>query len=101
MVLRVYLIPLILHVNHALLYRMKIKSNIAISETGFIFNPATGDSFSANAMAAEMLAAIKKGNTAEQVKREILQKYDVRPETLEHDWEDLLLQLKAANLLDA
>ncbi|WP_428329429.1 PqqD family peptide modification chaperone [Mucilaginibacter sp.] len=79
---------------------MKIKKNIATSENGFIFNPATGDSFSGNALATAILAALKSGETDAQIKQDILEKYEVRPEQLERDWEDWILQLKEANLLE-
>jgi Coenzyme PQQ synthesis protein D (PqqD) len=79
---------------------MKIKKNIATSENGFIFNPATGDSFSANHLASAILASMKSGEEASQIKQNILEKYDVSPEQLERDWEDWLLQLKEANLLE-
>jgi hypothetical protein len=79
---------------------MKIKSNIATSENGFIFNPATGDSFSGNAMAAHLLMAMKSGKTGHEIKKDILDKYDVSAEQLERDWEDWMIQLKEANLLE-
>jgi hypothetical protein len=79
---------------------MKIKSNIATSENGFIFNPATGDSFSGNAMAAELLLAMKNGKPEEDIKKDILEKYDVSAEQLERDWDDWIVQLKEANLLE-
>jgi hypothetical protein len=41
---------------------MYLRKNIATSESGFIFNPATGDSFSANPVAAEILLQLKQGN---------------------------------------
>ena len=34
---------------------MKLKKNIATSESGFVFNPSTGDSFSLNTIGAEIL----------------------------------------------
>lgn len=80
---------------------VKLRKNIATSENGFIFNPATGDSYTGNALASEILAALKEGKNAVQVKEAILIKYEVRPEQLERDWEDWLLQLKEANLLEA
>jgi hypothetical protein len=79
---------------------MKIKRNIATSENGFIFNPATGDSFSGNAMAAQLLLAMKSGKTENEIKLDILEKYDVAPGQLERDWEDWMIQLKEANLLE-
>ena len=79
---------------------MKIKKNIATSENGFIFNPATGDSFSANHLASTILVSMKNGDEADQIKQNILEKYDVSRDQLERDWEDWLLQLKEANLLE-
>ncbi|MDT3404098.1 PqqD family protein [Mucilaginibacter terrae] len=80
---------------------MKLKKNIATSENGFIFNPATGDSFSGNAIAADILALMKAGHSSDEVKQQLLNKYDVEPAQLNRDWEDWILQLKEANLLEA
>ncbi len=79
---------------------MKLRKNIATSENGFIFNPATGDSYSGNAIAAEILSMMKNGQIAEEIKATILEKYDAEPNQLDKDWEDWMLQLKQANLLD-
>ena len=79
---------------------IRIKKNIATSENGFIFNPATGDSFSGNGMASEILLAMKNGQQEVQIKQEILQKYEVSAEQLDRDWEDWIVQLKEANLLE-
>lgn len=80
---------------------MKIKKNIATSDNGFIFNPVTGDSFASNTIGSEIIAAMKRGETEQQIKAEILAKYEVTAEQLDRDWEDWILQLKEANLLDA
>ena len=79
---------------------MKIKKNIATSENGFIFNPATGDSFSGNGMASELLIAMKHGLSEQQIKLDILNKYEVSAVQLNRDWEDWIIQLKEANLLE-
>jgi hypothetical protein len=79
---------------------MKIKSNIATSENGFIFNPATGDSFSGNGMAALLLLAMKGGKSENEIKQDILNRYNVNQAQLDLDWEDWMLQLKEANLLE-
>lgn len=80
---------------------MKIKSNIAVSDNGFIFNPATGDSFSSNTIGSEIVSAVKRGETEQQIKASILEKYEVSAEQLDRDWEDWVMQLKDANLLEA
>jgi len=40
---------------------MIIKGNIALSENGFVFNPATGDSYTINNTGKEVLMLIKEG----------------------------------------
>jgi hypothetical protein len=79
---------------------MKLKTNIATSENGFIFNPATGDSFTSNAIAAEILGYMKSGESEAEIKKKILDHYEVELSQLERDWDDYMLQLKEANLLD-
>lgn len=79
---------------------MRLKTNIATSENGFIFNPGTGDSFTSNAIAAEILNYMKANESEDMIKQRILAKYDVESCQLERDWDDYMLQLKDANLLD-
>ncbi len=79
---------------------MHLKKNIATSESGFIFNPGTGDSFSANPIAAEILVHLKENKPGSEIKKLILERYDVEPGVLENDWDDFLAQLREANLLD-
>jgi hypothetical protein len=79
---------------------MKLKKNIATSENGFIFNPSTGDSFSSNGIAAEILGLMKAGKTSLEIKQHILVNYEVDEAQLERDWEDWALQIKDANLLE-
>lgn len=79
---------------------MRLKKNIATSESGFIFDPTTGDSYSANPMAAEIMAMMKDGTAASDIKAQILERYDVEPAQLEKDWDDLIDQLRACNLLE-
>ncbi|MXV16913.1 PqqD family peptide modification chaperone [Hufsiella ginkgonis] len=79
---------------------MKLKPNIATSENGFIFNPATGDSFMANVMASEIVNHLKKEKSIPEIRLLLLEKYDVEQQQLDRDLDDLLQQLKEANLLD-
>ena len=79
---------------------MPLKKNIATSESGFIFNPSTGDSYSANPVAAEILQLMQQGSPASSIKEHILATYEVETLRLEQDWDDFMSQLKEANLLD-
>lgn len=78
---------------------VKLKNNIATSETGFIFNPGTGDSYSTNPIGNEILNFLKSGLSAEEIKEKLMANYEVEPMQLNRDWEDFLLQLKEANLI--
>lgn len=80
---------------------MRLKKNIATSESGFIFHPGTGDSFSANPIAADILLQLKDGTAPSEIKKNILDKYNVEANVLEKDWDDFNAQLREANLLDS
>ena len=80
---------------------MRLKKNIASSESGFIFHPGTGDSFSANPIAADILLQLKDGTAPSEIKKNILDKYNVEANVLEKDWDDFNAQLREANLLDS
>ena len=80
---------------------MYLRKNIATSESGFIFNPSTGDSFSANPVAAEILQQLKQDTPAAQIKEWLLESYEVEPLRLERDWDEFINQLKEANLLES
>ena len=79
---------------------MRLKKNIATSESGFIFHPGTGDSFSANPIAAEIILQLKDGTAPSDIRKSILEKYDVDASMLEKDWDDFTAQLREANLLE-
>ena len=64
------------------------------------FNPGTGDSYSANPIAAEILQLLKEGTSVSVIKAKILERYDVESSQLEKDWDDFTNQLKDANILE-
>lgn len=76
-----------------------IKRNIATNEFGFIFNPATGDSFSSNPIAAEIIQMMKDNLSVIDIKKSLLEKYDVDRATVEKDMDEFMTLLKENNLL--
>ncbi len=80
--------------------QLKIKSSIAISETGFLFMPNTGDSFSVNPIGVEIIDLLRQGKSEKEVKKTILSKYEIDDATLEKDYDDFLNQLKQHNVAD-
>lgn len=80
---------------------MKLKSSIATSDNGFLFNPATGDSFAANPLATEILRLLKTELSVAEVKAQLLARYEVSASQLDADWDDFLAQLREHHLLDS
>lgn len=40
---------------------MQIKSNVAISDSGFLFNPSSGESYTVNPIGIEIIDFLKQG----------------------------------------
>lgn len=78
-----------------------IKKNIATNEFGFVFNPATGDSFNSNPIAAEIIQLMKEDHSLNEIKKALLEKYEVDKMILEKDMDDFVAMLKDYNLLVA
>ncbi len=79
---------------------MRVRKNIATSEEGFLFNPTTGDSFSTNAIGAEIILLMKKDIPLNEVVDTICEKYDVDRALFERDLEEFTLQLKDYSILE-
>ena len=75
-----------------------IKKNIATNDMGFVFNPSTGDSFSSNLIAAEIINLLKANHSEAQILTILLEKYDVDKNTLKQDIDDFILQLQRNGL---
>ncbi len=76
-----------------------IKKNIATNEFGFVFNPSTGDSYSSNPIAAEIIQLMKNGHSLNEIKKILLDKYEVDKMTIEKDVDEFVGLLKENNLL--
>jgi len=79
---------------------MKIKQNIAISESGFVFDSNSGDSFNMNPIAMEIIGMIKEGKPYRQIEKTVLEKYDVDSPTFEKAYYDFTAMLKHYNLVE-
>lgn len=79
---------------------MKLKKNIAISESGFIFNSERGDSFSANPIGQDILELLREGNEEPEIAKTLLEKYEIDAPTLEKDVYDFVKMLNQFNLLE-
>jgi PqqD family protein of HPr-rel-A system len=79
---------------------MTINKKIAVSETGFIFNPTTGDSYSMNPIATEILEMLKKEMSEEDIKKALIEKYDVSKSVLNKSYDEFIDTLRKLNILE-
>ncbi|MCX6160858.1 MAG: HPr-rel-A system PqqD family peptide chaperone [Ignavibacteriae bacterium] len=78
---------------------MKVNKNIAVSESGFLFDSLSGDSFSLNPIAAEILELIRDQKSPAEIKRELLQKYDVSSSVLDKSIDEYIYTLKKLSII--
>jgi hypothetical protein len=77
---------------------MKLKKNLALSDSGFVFNPATGDSFSVNPIGLGILRLIKEEKTEDDIRQWVLSNYQCDAETVEKDLYDFIKGLEQLKL---
>ena len=81
-------------------HAMKLKRNIAVSETGFVFNPSSGDSFSVNPVGLEIMNLLKQHKSEEVIRKHILEKYQVENDQVEKDYYDFIKMLETMQLTE-
>ena len=79
---------------------MKINKKVALSETGFVFDAGTGDSYSINPIGVEIIEYIKQNLTKDEIKKKLLDKYDVTVPELEKSLDDYFGALRTFDILD-
>ena len=78
---------------------MEINKNIAISDSWFVFNPSTGDSFSTNQIGVEIINLLKEGKEISDVVNEVTSKYNVEKSNLEKDLGDFFSMLTSFQII--
>lgn len=79
---------------------MKLRKNIAISETGFVFDPNSGESYSINPIGAEIIALLKQEKQFEELQSTMLNKYDIDAASFERYYYDFLNMLEQYDLAE-
>jgi len=79
---------------------MKLKKNIAISESGFIFNPEIGTSFTTNSLGVAILKQLKTKTSTEEIIDSVVKNYEIDAITCEKDLDDFLRILNQFNLIE-
>jgi hypothetical protein len=79
---------------------MRIKKNIAVSETGFVFNPTTGDSYSINQVGQEILGYLGENKSQAEITSLMTTGYDIDPPSFEKYYFDFISTLRQFELLE-
>lgn len=72
---------------------------LAISQSGLIFDPATGNIYTSNAVGLLILGALREGKESVEIRNLIVERYDVDEQTAERDIYDFLSQLHGCEVI--
>ena len=79
---------------------MKIRSGLTVNESGFPFDPTTGESYSLNEMGSIYFNMVSEGRNAEEIKDLVTTEYDVDEATFEKSFLDFESRLKNLRLIE-
>ncbi len=79
---------------------MQIKKNIALSNTGFVFNPTTGDSYTINQVGQEILGYLGDNKSVDEITSLMTSSYDIDTASFEKYFFDFISMLRQFELLD-
>jgi PqqD family protein of HPr-rel-A system len=75
--------------------------NLAISETGFVFDPRSGATFSLNSTGLAILNSLREGHDLPTIMARLEAAFDVVGETVAHDVRELVQALQRHGVLSA
>ena len=73
--------------------------DLAVSDRGFVFDPASGATFTVNETGAEILRALMQDGDRPRVLEALQRRFDVRGFDLERDIGEFILQLREHGLV--
>jgi PqqD family protein of HPr-rel-A system len=79
---------------------IKLKKSIALSESGFIFDPTTGDSYSVNQTGSKIIEYLKEGLSEDQIIDKLNDTFDSDKELMQKDLDDFLQHLKQLKMIE-
>ena len=79
---------------------MKIKAGLNVNETGFLFDPSTGESYSLNEMGIRYFNMLSEGKPKDEIRSLILREYEVDEATFEKSFIDFESRLKFLRLIE-
>jgi len=79
---------------------MKIKKNIAISESGFVFDPTSGESYSLNPIGMEILGYLNEEKSLDDISGIMTENYEIDADSFEKYFYDFAGMLKQFGLIE-
>lgn len=79
---------------------MKIRSNLAVSENGFVFDPRTGESFAVNEVGVEIINQLKVTSDIQEIVKHLESVYEIDALTLEKSIADFMRMMEEFKLVD-
>jgi hypothetical protein len=79
---------------------MKLRKNVAVSESGLVFNPVNGESFTVNPIGIEILDLLRQEKSGKEITGQLVAKYAMDPATVDKDLADFTGLLSSYNLLE-
>lgn len=79
---------------------MRLKTNIAVSETGFLFDPNSGESFNLNKTGQFILRLLKENKEESEIIETVMSQYQVETDVLQKYLDDFIRMLRQYNLLE-
>lgn len=78
--------------------KMKIRKNIAISDSGFVFNPSSGDSYTVNEIGMYIIKLMKENINIEEIVDKVSEEYVCDKTTVEKDVYDFMKLIESYKL---
>jgi hypothetical protein len=78
---------------------MQKLSQLAINSEGFVFNPATGDSFQVSQTGLAILNSLRDGKSDDEILRKLTDAYEVSLEDARRDLADFRGSMKSLSLI--
>ena len=73
---------------------------LAMSDNGFIFDPATGYSYHTNELGFYILKMLQHDHSKEDIIKQIIKEYNITADHLTHDFDHFVMMLESLNLME-
>lgn len=79
---------------------MNIKKDVAVSDSGFVFNPSTGESYSVNPIGMEIIKQFRENKSGKEIIDYVVENYHADATTVDKDLNDFMEMLKLYSLTE-